>query len=397
MSYDDLYVLIQHDHSLLGPWPQAPSVSLAPLAADLRGALRDAWQVICQLPKDRLGLAGQVAAQSALMAEALSVLSAQRQQATNDLAGTLAWSSTTATARRQEKVAQARINLAVAASAMQGRLNQALALSAISRGRDAAALTAARAALAGQAADAQADHAAMLAKATILATLNAAALQAEKALLDAGAIKHQETWTQQARWWAQRAVENQAWDQAHTGPWGLSIEEILSATCGGMSEGGYAGLINDVDFLTYQLIPCLHNYRNQVWRDIGLTGTGWETASNLFAGIGCLCLQEALIARWMWSLEGAMEMQVSFGPGGRGFPFHVKYGVKGWWVHAVGKKLGQLYIVSAEGGTQKRVWFVIKEIPIFFGKKVMREGPAWTCIGAALRAWSRGIFNWPWW
>ena len=398
ITCEDLYAFLQHDPSVLGPRPKAPLISLASLRADLHAVMREAWQVIFRLPKERAGLWAHVAAQSAALTEHLAGLSAAQQQAAADLWGELAWSAAAAAGQREVHLAQVQAAVAAADSALQGSLDAAAANAVILRGRDDVALAAAQFAVAAQAANAQADHAGAMTKAAILATMNAAVLQGQQAVLAQGLTDRQEAWTAHARRCAQLGVEGQAWDQDHAGPWGLSPQELLLAAYTGLLQGSYAGEINVYDHLTFKLIPALHNYRNQVWQDVYLAGTGWETGSNVFARIGTEALHMALATKVFNLLPWAREMQIGFGPGRPPFRFHVSYNVEGFWMDATGE-LFKMEVGFTRPGIVKRLWFMITEIPIFFPKQAMRmmEGTAWTCLGAALRAFVRSFVNWPWW
>jgi hypothetical protein len=72
-----------------------------------------------------------------------------------------------------------------------------------------------------------------------------------------------------------------------------------------MTEGSLAGTLNVMDHLSFELVSPLHRYRNQVWQDIGLAGTGWETASNVAAWVGREALYTAGMMKLLSLLRGS--------------------------------------------------------------------------------------------
>ncbi len=188
-------------------------------------------------------------------------------------------------------------------------------------------------------------------------------------------------------------MENQIWDSRHTGPWGLSSDELCSAIANGMVQGAYAGAMNAADKLTFTLIPALHNYRNQVWQDYGLAGTGWETASNAFAWTGTACVYLAGAAEFSAIVAQPSTMEIAFGPG-QPYGFHVTYLVRGIWMEATGESLGNMTIDAALSSTIQRQVFKIV-LPVLFENLIPVEGEAWSCLTAALHAWANGM-GWPW-
>ncbi len=124
--------------------------------------------------------------------------------------------------------------------------------------------------------------------------------------------------------------------------------------------------------------PCAKTERTLMWVGLGMFEVG---------SLGAL-------GSWAWVAAGNPTMEVIISTAGN--PFHVMYGTSGEWVHATGTNLGSLIVKVAEKGLYSVMTnaphIMINGIPIMSKSSVLKTGQvAWTCIGAACRAWIRGI------
>jgi RHS repeat-associated protein len=185
---------------------------------------------------------------------------------------------------------------------------------------------------------------------------------------------------------------------------GASVGDLASAVGGAMSswldspnptgilqgaaQGAWAGLVNDLDALTFHQINSLNNYRNTLWNNQGLNNSWLGTIANGAAWVGTACGYAAL-ATFAWGAAGGGTMDISVNLStGEPFLIHVQYGVGGVFEEATGTSIGQMYVLTA----RQVVGTVVKGIPVLYPQSVLLGGSglASSCVSAAVSAFLRG-------
>jgi uncharacterized delta-60 repeat protein len=154
----------------------------------------------------------------------------------------------------------------------------------------------------------------------------------------------------------------------------------------GALQGAWAGIVNDVDALTFHRFSTLDNYRNELWDNQGLTNSWIGKTANGFAWAGTALLYSAAAA-FTWEAAGGGTMDISVNISTREpFLIHVQYGAGGVFEDATGMGLGNMYVASA-----KQVGTVISGIPVLYPESVLiGSGTAASCVTAAVSALLRG-------
>ena len=382
-SYDLIY-FIENDHYLFGQYPDEPDISLAPVKAQLAGDLRDARELVRRLTTERDGQAAAwIAADDQTAAETAAFQADAAQAVTRAQAG-MDWAAGAAQVELAAASAADGEMLNCLSALFQADRKLVLAGAAAAKSINQALLADLRCKLAQGRADVTANRHAGELRAVILQACASDALQARMAVLEQCSNEYTYEWRRLASERARQVEYWWAFDQDHAS-WYAFLQRFER----GMTEGSLAGTLNVMDHLTYELIPSLHAYRNQVWQDIGLAGTGWETASNVAAWIGT----EALYTAGFMKLFSLPRMQLGVGQGTASPYIHFIYGVGGKFQDAGGEKLFKLTTGWVRDGyLRKYLWFVVK-IPVRYPDRVLErfvDADAWTCLGAALRAILRG-------
>jgi len=101
---------------------------------------------------------------------------------------------------------------------------------------------------------------------------------------------------------------------------------------------------------------------------------------------------------WGWQALGGPTMDVAVGSiSGQSLP-HVAYGTGGTWLSATGPSLGNLTV-----GSSGAAWFAASSrvvqmtgIPVLSSTNVLMTNgdSAWTCVGAAIKAFAYGWGGW---
>ena len=264
------------------------------IAFSLAGDLRDGLELVRRMTSERDGQAASWIAANARTAAETAALQADAAQALTRAQAGMAWAAGAA----QGEIAAASaadgemLNSLSALLQTDGKL--VLAGAAAAKSVNQAMLEDLRCKLTQARADVTTARRAGEVGATILQACVSDALRARTAVLEECANDWIYEWR---RLVANRVAQLDYW-------WGFDREQaswyaMIQRFERAMTEGSLAGVLNVMDHATYGLISPLHRYRNQVWKDIGLAGTGWETASNVAAWIGIEALYSAgMIKAW---------------------------------------------------------------------------------------------------
>ena len=287
-SYDLIY-FIENDHYLFGQYPAAPDISLAPVKAQLADDLRDARELVRRLTTERDGQAASwIAAYDQAAAEAAALQADAAQAVTRSQAG-MDWAAGAAQGELAAASAADGEMLNCLSALFQADQKLVLAGAAAAKSINQALLEDLRCRLAQARGDVTAARRAEEVRAVILQACVSDTLQARQAVLEECSNEYTYEWRRLVAERIRRMDYWWAFDQDQAS-WYAFLQRFER----GMTEGSLAGSVNVMDHLTFELVPSLHAYRDQVWQDIGLAGTGWETASNVAAWVGTECLYTAV-------------------------------------------------------------------------------------------------------